>query len=124
MRKFLPASFVIASWFLLASTYAGPREEIVGHWHDAETGEVIAYKARGRLEQALPGGEIIRGRYSFPDDKHIMITLQSEMLPTGPVLTPIVIAGDDMQMIGPDGQKVKKFKRKNDQLANGVSSTR
>lgn len=96
------------------SALADPNKAILGKWIDEETGSTVEYKERGKVEQTLPSGDVLRGKYAFFDETHIYIEFESDLLPVSPVLTPISIAGDDLQMVGEDGKKVKKFKRKKD----------
>lgn len=114
----LPA---LLSMLLLVSAgagYAGDKKaEIIGKWKDGETGHTVEYKQNGQFEETLPTGDVIHGRYSFVDQTRIFLRGASELIPIAPVIAPITINGDNMEIVGPDGKKPKKLKRKVDGAA-------
>lgn len=103
---------IAASFSLIASAFAGDlKKEIVGKWADADGVENIEYKADGTFTETLAGGDVVKGKYSFPDDKSIKVEFEGAMAAAGAVVSPLTIKGDEMSVTGVDGKSVMQYKR-------------
>lgn len=70
-------AFSAAALLLATSVFAGdPKKDIVGKWTDADGAETIEYKADGTMTETLAGGDVVKGKYSFPDATHIKAELE------------------------------------------------
>lgn len=108
--KFTP--YILAASLVLATTAlaADLKKDIVGKWADAEGAENIEYKADGTFSETV-GGEVIKGKYSFPDATHIKVEFDGPMSAMGAVVSVVAIKGDTMDVTGPDGQMVLHYLR-------------
>jgi hypothetical protein len=59
----------------------------------------------------MAGGDVVKGKYSFPDAKTIKEEFEGPMSAAGPVVSPITISGDEMSVTGVDGATVAHYKR-------------
>ncbi len=101
-----------AALVLVSTAFAGDmKKEIVGKWADADGVENIEYKADGTFVETMAGGDVIKGKYSFPDDKSIKVEFEGPMSAAGAVVSPIAIKGDEMSVTGVDGSSVMTYKR-------------
>ncbi|MEP6809259.1 MAG: hypothetical protein ABI992_03380 [Chthoniobacterales bacterium] len=102
-----------ATTFLLATAaFAGDlKKDIVGKWADADGVENIEYKADGTFVETLAGGDVVKGKYSFPDAKSIKVEFEGPMAAAGAVVSPITITGDEMSVTGVDGAATMTYKR-------------
>jgi hypothetical protein len=101
-----------ASLILATAVFAGDlKKDIVGKWADADGIENIEYKADGTFTETLAGGDVVKGKYSFPDDKNIKVEFEGPMSAAGPVVSPVTIKGDEMSVTGIDGKSVMQYKR-------------
>ena len=100
-----------ASLVLAVAAFAGPEKDIVGKWADADGVENIEYKADGTFSETLAGGDVMKGKFSFPDASHIKVEFEGPMSAMGPVVSPITIKGDEMDVTGVDGKSVSHYKR-------------
>ena len=102
-----------ASLTLAASlAFAGDlKKDIVGQWADADGAENIDYKADGTFSETLAGGDVVKGKYSFPDAKTIKVEFEGPMSAAGAVVAPSTINGDEMSVTGVDGSTVQHYKR-------------
>ncbi len=95
-----------------AAAFAGDlKKEIVGKWADADGVENIEYKADGTFVETMAGGDVVKGKYSFPDDKTIKVEFEGPMAAAGAVASPITIKGDEMSVTGVDGTSVMTYAR-------------
>lgn len=101
------ASFIFAA----AAVASDLKKEIVGKWADADGVENIEYKADGTFTETMAGGDVIKGKYSFPDDKSIKVEFEGPMAAMGAVVSPLTIKGDEMSVTGVDGKSVSQYKR-------------
>ena len=100
-----------ATFVFAATTFAAnPAKDIVGKWADADGAENIEYKADGTFSEAV-GGEVIKGKFSFPDATHIKVEFDGPMSAMGAMVSAIAIKGDEMDITGPDGSAVMHYKR-------------
>ncbi|HEY0369867.1 MAG TPA: hypothetical protein VGC85_09740 [Chthoniobacterales bacterium] len=88
-----------------------PKKDIVGKWSEADGAETVEYKADGSMTDTLAGGDVMKGKYSFPDAAHIKVELEGPMAAMGPIVSPITIKGDTMDVTGIDGSTVSHYKR-------------
>ncbi len=79
---------------------------IVGKWSEADGAETIEYKADGTVTETLAGGDVMKGKYSFPDATHIKVELEGPMSAMGPIVSPFTIKCDTMDVTGVDGSSV------------------
>ena len=101
-----------AALILATTAFAGDlKKEIVGKWADADGVESIEYKADGTFIETMAGGDVIKGKYSFPDDKSIKVEFEGAMAAAGAVVSPLTINGDEMSVTGIDGKSVMQYKR-------------
>ncbi len=102
-----------AAALLLATTaFAGDlKKDIVGKWADADGVANIEYKADGTFVETMAGGDVIKGKYSFPDDKNIKVEFEGPMAAAGAVVSPIAIEGDQMTVTGIDGSSKMVYAR-------------
>lgn len=101
-----------AAVLLATATFAGElKKDIVGKWADADGVENIEYKADGTFVETMAGGDVIKGKYSFPDDKSIKVEFEGPMAAAGAVVSPITIKGDEMSVTGIDGTSVMTYQR-------------
>jgi hypothetical protein len=100
-----------ASLVLATVALAGPEKDIVGKWADADGVENTEYKADGTFSETMAGGDVIKGKYSFPDATHIKVEFEGPMSAMGAVTSPITVKGDDMDITGVDGKSVMHYKR-------------
>jgi hypothetical protein len=101
-----------ASLFLATVAFGGDlKKEIVGRWADADGVENVEYKADGTFTETMAGGEVMKGKYSFPNDKSIKEEFEGPMAAMGAVVSPIAINGDEMSVTGVDGKSVTQYKR-------------
>jgi hypothetical protein len=101
-----------AAVLIATSAYADdPKKAIVGKWTEADGAETIEYKADGTMTETLAGGDVVKGKYSFPDAEHIKVELEGPMSAMGPIVSPIKISGDTMDVTGVDGSSVSHYKR-------------
>lgn len=97
---------------IATSAFAGDlKKDIVGKWADADGVENIEYKADGTFEETMAGGEVMKGKYSFPDDKSIKVEFEGPMAAMGAVVSALTIKGDEMDVTGVDGTSVMHYKR-------------
>lgn len=109
--KFKLSITLLATTLALAATaFADLKKDIVGKWADADKTENIEYKADGTFIETL-GGETIKGKYSFPDATHLKVEFEGPMSAMGPVVSPVVIKGDTMDVTGVDGTTVMHYQR-------------
>ena len=103
----------MAACLVFATTaFAGkPEKDILGKWTDAAGVENIEYKADGTFTETITGGEMISGRFSFPDANHIKVEFAASMTDAVPIISPITIKGDEMDITGRDGVTVLHYKR-------------
>jgi uncharacterized protein (DUF2147 family) len=108
----LIAKTTAASLLLATIAFAGDlKEDIVGKWADADGVENVEYKADGTFTETMAGGDVVKGKYSFPDDKSIKVEFEGAMAAMGAVTSPIAITGDEMSVTGVDGKSVMQYKR-------------
>lgn len=88
-----------------------PKKEILGKWSEADGAETIEYKADGTMTETLAGGDVVKGKYSFPDAAHIKVDLEGPMSAMGAIVSPFTIKGDTMDVTGIDGSTVSHYKR-------------
>jgi hypothetical protein len=100
-----------ASVVLATVAFAGLEKDIVGKWADADGVENTEYKADGTFASTMAGGDVIKGKYSFPDATHIKVDFEGPMSALGAVVSPITIKGDDMDITGADGKTMMHYKR-------------
>lgn len=101
-----------ASLAFAAAACAGDlKKDIVGKWADPAGVESIEYKADGTFVETMAGGDVIKGKYSFPDDKSIKVEFEGPMAAMGAVVSPLTIKGDEMSVTGVDGKSVSQYKR-------------
>lgn len=101
-----------ASLVLAATAFADkPEKEIVGKWADAGGVETIEYKADGTFTETMAGGDVVKGKFSFPDATHIKVEFEGAMAAMGAVVSPITIKGDGMDVTGVDGKSVMHYMR-------------
>lgn len=93
------------------AAFADAKSEIVGKWSDADGAETIEYKADGTFTETMAGGDVVKGKYSFPDATHIKTEFEGPMSAMGPITSPITIKGDELQITGVDGSSVEKYTR-------------
>ena len=93
------------------SAFADAKSEIVGKWSDTEGVETIEYKADGTFTETLAGGDVVKGKYSFPDATHIKTEFEGPMSAMGPVTSAMTLKGDTMEVTGADGSSVMKYNR-------------
>lgn len=86
------------------------KKDIVGKWADADGAENIEYKADGTFSETV-GGEVIKGKFSFPDATHIKVEFEGPMSAMGAVVSAIALKGDEMDITGADGAMVMHYKR-------------
>jgi hypothetical protein len=97
--KSIISSAITASLLLAAAAYAAdPKAAIVGKWSDSEGVETVVYSADGSMTETLAGGDVVKGKYSFPDATHIKVELEGPMAAAGPMVSPIAIKGDTMDV--------------------------
>ena len=96
------------------TAFADLKSDIVGKWSDADATETVEYKADGTFTDTLASGDVMKGKYSFPDAKTIKVEFEGPMSAMGPVVSPITIKGDEMEVIGVDGSTVTKYTRVKD----------
>ena len=100
------------SLILTTAAFAGDlKKDIVGKWADADGVENIEYKADGTFSETLAGGDVMKGKYSFPDDKSIKCEFEGAMAAMGAVVSPVTIKGDEMRVTGVDGKSVMQYQR-------------
>ena len=87
------------------------KKDIVGKWADADGVENIEYRADGTFTETLAGGDVMKGKYSFPDEKSIKVEFEGPMAAMGAVTSPLTIKGDEMSVTGVDGKSVEQYKR-------------
>lgn len=88
-----------ASLLLAATSFAAdPKTDIVGKWSDSEGVETIVYNADGSMTETLAGGDVVKGKYSFPDASHIKVEYEGPMAAAGPMVSPFTIKGDTMDV--------------------------
>ncbi len=101
-----------ASFLFATIAFAGDlKKEIVGKWADPDGIETIEYKADGTFIETLAGGDVVKGKYSFPDDKSIKVEFEGAMAAAGAVVSPLSIKGDEMSVTGIDGKSVMQYQR-------------
>ena len=101
----------VASCLLTTAVYADkPEKEIVGKWADAG-GENIEYKADGTFTETPVSGDVIKGKFSFPDATHIKVELEGPLTAAGPIIFPVTVKGDAMDVTAIDGSSVARYKR-------------
>ena len=100
------------SLVLATVAFAGDlKKEIIGKWADADGVENIEYKTDGTFTETMAGGDVVKGKYSFPDDKSIKVEFEGAMSAMGPIVSPVTIKGDEMSVTGADGKSVMQYKR-------------
>ncbi|MEO5722026.1 MAG: hypothetical protein ABIR71_11210 [Chthoniobacterales bacterium] len=105
-------AFSAAALLLASAAFAGGlKKEIVGKWADADGVESIEYKADGTFTETMAGGDVIEGKYTFPDDQSIKVEFEGPMSAAGAVASPITIKGDEMSVTGVDGSSVMTYAR-------------
>ena len=110
--KLKPAVIIVTLSLAASFAFAGElKKDIVGKWADADGAENIEYKADGTFTETMAGGEVMKGKYSFPDGKTIKEEFEGPMSAAGPVVSPITINGDEMSVTGVDGSTVQHYKR-------------
>ncbi len=87
------------------------KKSIVGKWTEADGVETVEYKADGSMTDTLASGDVMKGKYSFPDASHIKVELEGPMSAMGAIVSPITIKGDQMDVTGVDGSTVSHYKR-------------
>lgn len=109
--KLILQTTAFASLLVATTAFADkPEKDIVGKWADADGAENIEYKADGTFTEKV-GGEVIKGKYSFPDATHIKVEFDGPMSAMGAVVSVVAIKGDTMDVTGPDGQMVLHYQR-------------
>ena len=92
------------------SAFADAKSEIVGKWTDTEGVETIEYKADGTFTETMAGGDVMKGKYSFPDATHIKTEFEGPMSAMGPMTSAMTLKGDTMEVTA-DGGTVMKYNR-------------
>lgn len=101
-----------AALVLANVAFAGDlKKDIVGKWADADGVENVEYKADGTFVETMAGGDVMKGKYSFPDDKNIKVEFEGAMAAMGAVSSALTITGDEMNVTGVDGKSVMQYKR-------------
>jgi hypothetical protein len=88
-----------------------PKKALVGKWTEADGAETVDYKADGTMTETLAGGDVVKGKYSFPDAGHIKVELEGPMSAMGPIVSPFTLKGDELDVTGVDGSTVAHYKR-------------
>ena len=110
--KSLIQTTAAASLLFASAAFAEkPEKEIVGKWADPDGVENIEYKSDGTFIETMAGGDVVKGKYSFPDATHIKVEFEGAMAAAGAVVSPITIKGDEMDVTGVDGESVMHYKR-------------
>lgn len=101
-----------AALLLATVAFAGDlKKEIVGKWADDDGVENIEYKNDGTFTETMAGGDVVKGKYSFPDAKSIKVEFEGAMAAAGAVVSPLKIEGDVMSVTGIDGKSIMQYKR-------------
>lgn len=112
MKIRLTIQVTFVSFLLATAAFAGDlKKEIIGKWADADGVENIEYKADGTFSETMASGDVIKGKYSFPDDKSIKCEFEGPMSAMGAVVSPLTIKADEMSVTGVDGKSVMQYKR-------------
>lgn len=109
IKKHILFTLCTAAALVATSGFADDaKKSIVGKWTEADDVETIEYKADETMTETLAGGDVVKGKYSFPDAAHIKVELEG---PMGAIVSPITIKGDEMDITGVDGSSVSHYKR-------------
>jgi uncharacterized protein (DUF2147 family) len=87
-----------------------PEKDIVGKWADADGAESVEYKADGTFVETV-GGEVVKGKFSFPDAGHVKVNFEGPMAAMGAVTSAITIKGDIMDITDAGTDAVTHYKR-------------
>ena len=101
------AALLVLAANALAQT---PAKDIVGKWADVDGAGTIEYKADGTFTETV-GGEVMKGKYSFPDAMHIKVEMEGPMAAMGAVTSAVTIKGDTMDVTEATTNTVEHFKR-------------
>src|SRR3978361_1290270 len=87
-----------AAVFVGSSAFADLKKDIVVKCADPDGVESIEYRADGTFTETMAGGDVVKGKYSFPDDKSIKVEFEGAMAAVGALVSPITITGDEMSV--------------------------